>query len=96
MLSFKTRYTSVELRETVKISRKGKNSLEESYRWNFVESWDFTKNGGYIHVGAYIIHLEVALEERLISLINAYIAKPYDYKDNETVLSCKAIKIQEL
>lgn len=90
MLSFKTRYTSVELGETVK------NSLEESYRWNFVESWDFTKNGGYIRVGAYIIHLEVALEERLISLINAYIAKPYDYKDNETVLSCKAIKIQEL
>lgn len=32
MLSFKTRYTSVELGETVKISRKGKNSLEESYR----------------------------------------------------------------
>lgn len=90
MLSFKTRYTSVELGETVK------NSLEESYRWNFVESWDFTKNGGYIRVGAYIIHLEIALEERLISLINAYIAKPYDYKDNETVLSCKAIKIQEL
>lgn len=84
MLSFKTRYTSVELGETVK------NSLEESYRWNFVESWDFTKNG------AYIIHLEVALEERLISLINAYIGKPYDYKDNETVLSCKSIKIQEL
>lgn len=90
MLTFKTRYTSVELGETVK------NSLEESYRWNFVESWDFTKNGGYIRVGAYIIHLEVALEERLISLINAYIGKPYDYKDNETVLSCKAIKIQEL
>ena len=90
MLTFKTRYTSVELGEMVKIS------LEESYRWNFVESWDFTKNGGYIRVGAYIIHLEVALEERLISLINAYIGKPYDYKDNETVLSCKAIKIQEL
>lgn len=90
MLTFKTRYTSVELGETVK------NSLEESYRGNFVESWDFTKNGGYIRVGAYIIHLEVALEERLISLINAYIGKPYDYKDNETVLSCKAIKIQEL
>lgn len=96
MLSFKTRYTSVKLGEMVKISRKGKNSLEESYRLNFVESWDFTKNGGYIRVGAYIIHLEVALEERLISLINAYIGKPYDYKDNETVLSCKAIKIQEL
>lgn len=90
MLTFKTRYTSVELGEMVK------NSLEESYRWNFVESWDFTKNGGYIRVGAYIIHLEVALEERLISLINAYIGKPYDYKDNETVLSCKAIKIKEL
>lgn len=90
MLTFKTRYTSVELGEMVK------NSLEESYRWNFVESWDFTKNGGYIRVGAYIIHLEVALEERLISLINAYIGKPYDYKDNETVLSCKSIKIQEL
>ena len=85
MLSFKTRYTSVELGETVKISRKGKNSLEESYRSIFVESWDFTKNGGYIRVGAYIIHLEVNLEERLISLINAYLGKPYDYKDNETV-----------
>lgn len=96
MLTFKTRYTSVEIGETVKISRKGKNRLEESYRWNFVESWDFTKNGGYIHVGAYIIHLDGTLEERLISLINAYIGKPYDYKDNETVLSCKAIKIQEL
>lgn len=90
MLTFKTRYTSVELGETVK------NSLEESYRWNFVESWDFTKNGGYIRVGAYIIHLEVALEERLISLINAYLGKPYEYKNNETVLSCKSIKIQEL
>lgn len=96
MLTFKTRYTSVEIGETVKISRKGKNSLEKSYRWNFVESWDFTKNGGYIRVGAYIIHLEVALEERLISLINAYLGKPYEYKDNETVLNCKAIKIQEL
>lgn len=96
MLSFKTRYTSVELGETVKISRKGKNSLKESYQWNFIESWDFNKNGGYIRVGAYIIHLEVALEESLISLINVYIGKPYDYKDNETVLSCKSIKIQEL
>lgn len=96
MLTFKTRYTSVELGETVKISRKGKNSLEESYQWNFIESWDFTKNGGYICVGTYIIHLEVALEESLISLINVYIGKPYDYKDNETVLSCKSIKIQEL
>lgn len=96
MLSFKTRYTSVELGETVKISRKGKNSLEESYQWNFIESWDFNRNGGYIRVGAYIIHLEVALEESLISLINVYIGKPYDYKDNETVLSCKSIKIQEL
>lgn len=96
MLTFKTRYTSVELGETVKISSKGKNSLEESYRSIFVESWDFTKNGGYIRVGAYIIHLEVNLEERLISLINAYLGKPYDYKDNETVLHCKAIKIQEL
>lgn len=95
MLSFKTRYTSVELGETVKISRKGKNSLEESYRWNFVESWDFTKNGGYIHVGAYIIHLEVALEERLISLINAYMVNTNDYQ-GDTIIHCKAIKIQEL
>lgn len=96
MLSFKTRYTSVELGETVKISRKGKNSLKESYQWNFIEYWDFGKNGGYIRIGAYIIHIETALEENLISLINAYIAKPYDYKENETVLHCKAIKIQEL
>lgn len=95
MLSFKTRYTSVELGEMVKISRKGKNSLEESYRWNFVESWDFTKNGGYIHVGAYIIHLEVALEERLISLINAYMVNPNDYQ-GDTTIHCKAIKIKEL
>ena len=96
MLTFKTRYTSVELGETVKISRKGKNSLEESYRWTFVDSWDFTKNGGYIRVGAYIIHISVELEEKLISLINAYLANPYDYTAEETVLHCKAIKIQEL
>lgn len=95
MLTFKTRYTSVEIGETVKISRKGKNSLEESYRWNFVESWDFTKNGGYIRVGAYIIHLELALEERLISLINAYTVKPNDYQ-GDTTIHCKGIKIQEL
>ena len=72
-----------------------KNSLEESYRWNFVESWDFTKNGGYIRVGAYIIHLEVALEERLISLINAYMVNPNDYQ-GDTTIQCKAIRIQEL
>lgn len=95
MLSFKTRYTSVELGETVKISRKGKNSLEESYQWNFVESWDFTKNGGYIHVGAYIIHLDITLEERLISLINAYMVNPNDYQ-GDTIIHCKTIKIQEL
>ena len=65
MLSFKTRYTSVELGETVKISRKGKNSLEESYRWNFVESWDFTKNGGYIRVGDYLITFDVSLTGKL-------------------------------
>ena len=92
MLSFKTRYTSVELGETVKISRKGKTA----YDYNYIDGWDFYTTGGYIRVGAYIIHLDVTLEERLISLINAYIGKPYDYKDNETVLSCKSIKIQEL
>ena len=36
MLSFKTRYTSVELGETVKISRKGKNSLETAYDYNYI------------------------------------------------------------
>lgn len=96
MLSFKTRYTSVELGETVRISRKGKNSLEESYRWNFVESWDFTKNGGYIRVGAYIITFDVSLTEKLISLINCYLAKPYNYTENETVLYCMGIRIKEL
>lgn len=96
MLSFKTRYTSVELGETVKISRKGKNSLKESYQWNFIESWDFNKNGGYIHIGAYIIHLEVALTGKIINLINYYLVNPYDYIGNETVLYCMGIKIQEL
>lgn len=96
MLSFKTRYTSVEIGETVKISRKGKNSLETAYDYTYIDGWDFYPTGGYIHVGAYIIHIDVALEERLISLINTYLAKPYDHKDNETVLHCKAIKIQEL
>lgn len=96
MLTFKTRYTSVEIGETIKINRKGKNSLEDYYRWNFVESCDFYTTGGYIRIGAYIIHLDVALEERLIRLINSYLAKPYEYKDNVTVLHCKAIKIQEL
>ncbi|MDU2238894.1 MAG: hypothetical protein E7E08_10710, partial [Streptococcus mitis] len=67
-----------------------------AYDYNYIDGWDFYTTGGYIRVGAYIIHLDVTLEERLISLINAYIGKPYDYKDNETVLSCKSIKIQEL
>lgn len=95
MLTFKTRYTSVELGETVKISCKGKNSLEESYQWNFIEYWDFYTTGGYIHVGAYIIHLDVTLEERLISLINAYMVNPNDYQ-GDTTIHCKAIKIQGL
>lgn len=96
MLSFKTRYTSVELGETVKISRKGKNRLEESYRWNFVESWDFTKNGGYIRVGDYLITFDVSLTGKIINLINYYLVNPYDYTGNETVLYCMGIKIQEL
>lgn len=95
MLTFKTKYTSVTLGETVKISRKGKNSLEESYKWIFLDAWDFTSKGGYIRIGAYIIHLDVALEERLISLINAYAVKPNDYQ-GDTTIHCKGIKIQEL
>lgn len=95
MLSFKTRYTSIDLGETVKISRKGKNSLETAYDYNYIDGWDFYTTGGYIRVGAYIIHLDVTLEERLISLINAYMVNPNDYQ-GDTIIHCKTIKIQEL
>ena len=95
MLSFKTRYTSVEIGETVKISRKGKNSLETAYDYTYIDGWDFYTTGGYIRVGAYIIHLDVTLEERLISLINAYMVNPNDYQ-GDTTIQCKTIKIQEL
>lgn len=96
MLSFKTRYTVVEIGETVKFSRKSKNSLEESYNWVFLESCSFTEKGGYLRIGAYIIHIEADLEERIISLIYAYFTKPYENKGDDTIIHCKGIKIQEL
>lgn len=46
MLSFKTHYTSIDLGETVKISRKGKNSLETAYDYNYIDGWDFYTTGG--------------------------------------------------
>ena len=46
-------------------------------------------------MGDYIIHLDVTLEERLVSLINAYMVNPNDYQ-GDTTIRCKAIKIQEL
>ena len=94
MLTFKTRYTSVEIGETVKINRKNKNRLETAYDYNYIDGWDFYTTGGYIRVGAYIIHLDVTLEERLISLINAYMVNPNDYQ-GDTTIHCESISIKE-
>lgn len=59
MLSFKTRYTSVELGETVKISRKGKNSLVESFKVTKVEVLGFNEMEGW----NYLLNVSVKTQE---------------------------------
>ena len=94
MLVFKTKITTVSVSETITITRKGKNPLNDKLLWILATAWIVDEDEIFLKVGAYSITIKVKSNADMVELIRGVFRNPLNSIENVTI-KAESISIVE-